>query len=90
MVGLPSGLGWWMRNEWREWVSWAKPTSSDPCSEVLTYRPCGPFLPFTLTMPSLERERTAKPTSLHRSTVHFSQVGWRVRNTSSKELTDKM
>lgn len=50
MVGLPAGPVWWMGNEWREWVSWAKLTPSDPCSEVLTYRRCGPFLPFTLTM----------------------------------------
>lgn len=52
MMGLPAGPGWWMGNEWCEWVSWAKLTPSDPCSEVLTYRPCGPFLPFTLTMPA--------------------------------------
>lgn len=84
MVGLPAGPGWWMGNVWREWVSGAKPTASDPCSGVLTYGPCGPFLPLTLTMPSSERERTwllshskrtSKPTSLQRSIAYFSQVG---------------
>lgn len=99
MVGLPAGPGWWMRNAWREWVSGAKPTASDPCSGVLTYGSCDPFLPLTLTMPSSERERTwllshskrtSKPASLQRSIAYFSQVGWRVRNTSAGELTDTM